>query len=80
MSNRSRDWRRSQYDRLKRKRADYHGGWMKDSDRLGMLVSTPKPCSCGCCSRNWERRFWGKVTRKEELAELEHEEQVQELG
>ena len=77
---RDRDWRRSQYRRLKKKREEYHGGWLKGNERLGMLVSTPKPCSCYGCSRNWERRAMGKVTRKEELAELKEQEQLQELG
>jgi hypothetical protein len=79
VSNRSRDWRRSQYKRLLEKRKEYYGGWLKGNPRLGMLVSTAQLCSCPGCSRNWERRNMGKVTRKEELAELKEHEQVHEL-
>ena len=80
MSNRSRDWRRSQYKRVREKRKNYYGGWARDKpERLGKIVATAKLCSCYGCSRNWARRAMGQVTRKEELAALTHHEQVQEL-
>ena len=48
--------RRHHHERLKLKRLDYYGGWMKTSNepnikrRIGMATDTPKPCSKPeCC-------------------------------
>lgn len=84
---RSRAERRHHRDRLWNKRRRYYGGdfdpegeyaWKASSPLKKMLINTPTLCST-CCSGNFERRMFGKVTRKEELAELSTEEQLQEL-
>lgn len=57
--------------RLMRKRKHYHWGWGGETRRnLGRMVNTPKACSCGGCSGNWERRHLGQVTLQERKSSL----------
>ena len=81
----SRSVRRHHRERLWKKRRRYYGGeqdieegWMASSPRKRMVINTPALCST-CCSRNYERRMFGKVTRKEELAELSEQEQLEDF-
>jgi len=71
--------RRHHRQRLFRKRLEYYGGWLKESPRARMMINTAKLCSCCGCSCNWERRHMGHVTRQERLAELQEQEERQEL-
>jgi len=41
--------KRHHRERLKKKRRNYWGCVVKDERRLGILVNTPKPCSCFMC-------------------------------
>lgn len=77
----SRALRRHHRDRIWNKRRYYYGGaadeysWRATDPRKRMVINTPKMCST-CCSRNYERRMFGVVTRKEKLAELSEQEQL----
>lgn len=52
--------RRHHMDRLKRKRATYWFGKEDNNERkLGILVSSPHPCSCSACG-NPRRNGWDK--------------------
>ena len=48
--------------RLKRKRAGYWGKWQKSARQLGVLASTPTPCSCWMC-RN-RRKTYGPTLQE----------------
>lgn len=81
----SRALRRHHRQRLWRKRRRYYGcefdleaGWPASSLSKRVIINTPTLCST-CCSGNYMRRFFGRVTRKEELAELTEKEQLKEL-
>jgi hypothetical protein len=54
--------RRHHYQRLKRKRKNY---WYRNlSDRhLGIVVNTPRVCSCPLCGN--PRRHWNEMTVQE---------------
>jgi hypothetical protein len=58
---RTREWRRFQNKRLKKNRRSYWTGshWDNDSRRLGILLHTPKICSCYMCG-NPRKYFKGK--------------------
>jgi len=77
--------RRHHRDRLWKKRRRYYGsdadleeGWKASSPKKRMVITTPALCST-CCSGNYERRYFGKVTRQEELIALSEEEQLEDL-
>jgi hypothetical protein len=57
--------RRHHYDRLKKKRKLYWGGYdyPNDEKTLGKIVSTPQMCSRYCCGN--PRRHRGEVTLQE---------------
>jgi len=60
---RGRAYRRAQIERLKKARAHYWGGNASATPRLlGMVVSTPCPCSCPMCGH---RRKWDGPTVQE---------------
>lgn len=78
--------RRHHYQRLKRRRKRYWSGpigsnptvryaWTEDQ-RLGFLATTPQNCSCRGCGN---QRKWEGPTRQERKAELDGEEQIQEI-
>ncbi len=76
--------RRHHRERIWKKRRRYYGGdfdvqegWMADDPRKRMVINTPALCST-CCSKNFERRMFGRVTRKEKLAEISQQEQLVE--
>jgi hypothetical protein len=74
-------FRRHHRWRLYRRRKDYYNGWGSDSPRVrGLVYNTPKPCSCPGCSRNWERRNMGHVTRQEKKAEMQMQEEIRDAG
>lgn len=78
---RSRALRRHHRDRIWRKRRHYYGGansehcWRETDPRKRMVINTPALCST-CCSKNYERRLFGVVTRKEKLAAVSEQEQL----
>lgn len=50
----NRGWRIAQNERLKKKRTKYWGfitaiGYVKSPRQIGILLSTPKNCSCWMC-------------------------------
>lgn len=53
--------RRHHYNRLKRGRARYHGGYAPQY--AGFYANTPKPCSCYACGN--PRRHFGQKTVQE---------------
>ena len=57
--------RRHHRERLKRKRASYWLGytWPMDERLLGMVVSTPHPCSSYCCGN--PRKWFGELSIQE---------------
>jgi len=68
MMQRTRSFRRHHLERLKKKRSKYHGGWAGSSDRtLGLILTTPKPCSCYMCGN--PRKHFGERTRQEMLSD-----------
>jgi hypothetical protein len=75
--------RRHHRQRIWQKRCHYYGydpnGWFPRPERKRMVINTAKLCSGPCCSQNWGRRHMGIVTRQEQLAELEEQEERQEL-
>lgn len=61
--------RRHHIERLKKKRKNYwwgdlHGGL--NEKQLGMVVSTPRHCSCWMCGN--PRKYFGHKTRQEIMA------------
>lgn len=81
---RTRAWRRWQYQKRKRNRKHYWGGpWKEDGviytkteeERLGMLATTPHPCSCIGCSDL--RRMEGPPMQ-ERRATVNAQEQIEE--
>lgn len=61
---RGRAFRRHQRERLKKKRSHYYGGWAGSSPRtLGLILTTPTPCSCPMCGN--PRKHFGEITRQE---------------
>lgn len=82
---RDRAIRRHHRERLWSNRKRYYGcecdleaGWPASNPKKRMLINTPTLCST-CCSGNYARRHFGKVTRKEHLSELDQQEQLEEL-
>ena len=74
---RGRAFRRHHIERLKKKRAVYFGGWAGRSPRsLGMVVTTPTPCSCWMCGN--ARRHFGEVTRQEHISVVKMMEDILE--
>jgi hypothetical protein len=78
--------RRHHRQRIWQKRRRYYGGefdpeegWVASAPRKRMVINTAKLCSCAGCSQNWGRRHMSLVTRQEQLAELEEQEERQEL-
>ena len=82
---RTRAWRRWQYQKRKMNRKHYWGGpvgteegvlyMYTEEERLGMLASTPHPCSCiGCADL---RRILGPPMQ-ERRAEVDAQEQIQD--
>jgi hypothetical protein len=71
--------------RLWKKRKKYYGGergpyaWDAKNPKKRVVINTPKLCST-CCSKNYERRYYGRVTRKEQLFELSAQEQLEEYS
>ena len=61
---RDRSWRRAQRERLKHKRKHYWMGHAGSDDRmLGIVVDTPRPCSCIMCGN--PRRHFGQRSVQE---------------
>jgi len=78
--------RRQHRERLWKKRRRYYGcefdleaGWPASNPKKRVVINTPTLCST-CCSGNYERRYWGKVTRQEELIAVSEEEQLEDLN
>ncbi len=70
--------RRHHYQRLKRKRRAYYGGYGRHRDDVqGILVGTATLCSCSMCGN--PRKYFGEITRQETLAALRFTEQRQEV-
>lgn len=74
---RSKAFRLHQRERIRRKRAAYRQvAWAyarEDARWIGIKTKTPKSCRCAGCSN--PRRYFGRVTRHEQLAaEVEAEE------
>ncbi|WP_143745709.1 hypothetical protein [Massilia sp. KIM] len=72
--NRQRALRRHHLERVKKKRADYAGGYVRqlpDAERLrriGLYANTVPVCSCWMCGN--PRRHLHESSLKEKLAEL----------
>jgi hypothetical protein len=63
--------RRHHIERLKKKRRKYWSWGENKSDRaIGMLVHTPKTCSCHMCGN--PRKYWKEKTIQEKKAEQEY--------
>lgn len=84
MSEGRRAIRRHHRERIWKKRRRYYGGefdaeagWPASRPKKRIVINTPALCST-CCSGNFERRMFGRVTRKEKLAELSEQEQLTE--
>jgi len=58
----SRDLKIHHAARIKNNRKYYWGNTVKDGRRLGILLNTPKPCSCIMC-RN-KRNYVGMTTQE----------------
>ena len=46
---RSSEWRRFQENRIKKARSNYWGGIKGNKRKLGIVLNTPKDCSCWAC-------------------------------
>lgn len=69
--------RRHHYQRLKRKRRAYYGGYGRHREEAqGKLAATATVCSCWMCGN--PRTYFGELTRQETLAALNFTEQQQE--
>ncbi len=70
--NQSRSIRRHHITRLKKKRANYRVfNWWSSCEakrRLGLIVATPKNCSCPACGN--PRKWWNQKS----IQELKHEQ------
>lgn len=74
---RDRAFRRAMRARLQCRRAGYWGGRGLDARRLGMVVDTPTPCSCGMCSSPRRSKLYktgASLTLQERRALLDHRE------
>ena len=70
--------RRHHYQRLKRKRRHYYGGYGRHRDDVqGKLARTAPSCSCWMCGN--PRKYFGELTRQETLAALKFTEQWGEV-
>lgn len=70
--------RRHHYQRLKRKRRHYYGGYGRHSDDIqGKWADTATVCSCWMCGN--PRKYFGEITRQESLAALRCSEQWREV-
>lgn len=59
--------RRHHRERLKRRRAGYWGGAVAACSQPGIVVDTPKPCSCWMCGN--PRRHLGEKSLQERSAD-----------
>lgn len=70
--------RRHHYQRLKRKRRDYYGGYTRHREEAqGKLAGTATVCSCWMCGN--PRKYFGEITHQETLAALNFTEQRREV-
>jgi hypothetical protein len=74
--------RRYHYNRLKKQRQFYYGRgdraftYIMTPRQLGMVATTPHPCSCRCCGN--PRKHEKEITRQEKVNLLNYKEQCEE--
>lgn len=62
---RTRDWRRAQWQRIRAKRLGYMRLWRTgepDNTAIGRFATTPHPCSARCCGN--QRKFYGPTVQE----------------